>query len=631
MKEELLQLLRSHWGFESFRYPQFELMEAVLKGQDAFALLPTGGGKSVCYQIPVLAQDGIGLVISPLIALMEDQIRQLEKKGIKAMNLSGSFSTDELITKLDNCQFGHYKFLYVSPERLQNQFVIERLKSFPINLIAVDEAHCISEWGHDFRPAYLNIHNLRNWFPKIPIIALTATATKPVKIDIVNYLKLKNPAIFQVSFERKNISYQVHAVWNKWDYMAQQLHANQAPAIVYVTSRKFCLDTSMALTRLGITNAMYHGGMKPAERSDAMKLWMSEGVQVMVATNAFGMGIDKPNVRLVFHVQLPQTIENYFQEAGRAGRDGSYSEAQLLVSEADINRAKSSLNSHLLDFDFLTEVYTKLCAFLQIAYGEGWNENYLFSFQEFCTRYEFPISNTFQAFQFLDQQGIIQFTQEMAEEVVVQLLITPEETIQYGELHPYQAPFMHILLRNYPGIYQLPTKITIPYWARKLGLPESVLNNILEQWAEQKIIQLKTKFQDTRILMLQAREDRHTLAPLRKYLQHYNDTKSNKLTQMISYALQNEGCKSQFLLRYFDELTAKECGICSYCMSKKSETPNQKIMLALLMQQIDKEAIPIRQLQQNWPFQSEELNLLLRELLDEGSIEILPNNYIKKV
>jgi len=362
-----------------------------------------------------------------------------------------------------------------------------------------------------------------------------------------------------------------------------------------------------------------------------MKLWMSEGVQVMVETNAFGMGIDKPNVRLVFHVQLPQTIENYFQEAGRAGRDGVYAEAQLLVSEADINRAKSSLRSHLLEFDFLTEVYTKLCTFLQIAYGEGWNENYLFSFQEFCCRYDFPISNSFQALRFLDQQGIIQFSQEMAEEVVVQLLITPEEANEYAEQHPHQATFMHILLRNYPGIYQLPTKIVVAYWARKMGLPESMLNTILEQWAEQKIIHLKTKFQDTRIVMLQAREDRHTLAPLKKYLQHYNETKSNKLTQMIAYALQNDGCKSQFLLRYFDELNAKECGICSYCQSKKAETPSQKIMWTHFMQQIDKEAVPINKLQQNWPFEKDELNTLLRELLDEGTIEILPNNYIKKI
>ena len=333
-----LEILEKYWKHSEFRHPQEEIIASVLDGKDTFALMPTGGGKSICFQIPAMMQEGICLVISPLIALMKDQVQNLQHKGIKVIALTGGISQNEIIDLLDNCQFGNYKFLYLSPERLQNDWIVERIKNLPINLIAIDEAHCVSQWGHDFRPAYLKIVQLKEFFPKVPFLALTASATLRVKEDIILQLKLDNPNLFAKSFYRDNIAYMVFETEDKLHLLQQILTKNPEPSIIYVTNRKSCSETVHHLESLGFTATFYHGGLSAKEKENQMNLWMNDKVQVMVATNAFGMGIDKPDVRFVIHHDIPKSLESYYQETGRAGRDGGEGHCLAYYSYKDVEK-----------------------------------------------------------------------------------------------------------------------------------------------------------------------------------------------------------------------------------------------------------------------------------------------------
>jgi ATP-dependent DNA helicase RecQ len=378
-----LEILQKYWKHDQFRSLQKEIIDSVLSGQDTFALLPTGGGKSICFQVPALINDGICLVISPLVALMKDQVQNLQKLDIKAIALTGGIKSDEMVTLLDNCQFGNYKFLYLSPERLQTEWVLERIKQLPISIIAIDEAHCVSQWGHDFRPSYLKISNLKTHFPKVPFIALTASATKRVQEDVILQLGLEKTAVFQKSFNRENIAYFVLEAEDKLFRMEQILKKNPEPSIIYVRNRKSCLDVSSQLQALGFKSTYYHGGLSAKEKDKNMQLWMSEEVQVIVATNAFGMGIDKANVKTVIHIQLPENIENYYQEAGRAGRNEEKAYAVLLTSPSDKSNAESQFIAVLPDKKFLNTMYVKLCNYFQIAYGEGIEEQFSFNLNQF--------------------------------------------------------------------------------------------------------------------------------------------------------------------------------------------------------------------------------------------------------
>jgi ATP-dependent DNA helicase RecQ len=433
---EALAILQKYWQHDTFRSLQKEIIDSVLSSQDTFALMPTGGGKSICFQIPALMSEGICLVISPLVALMKDQVANLQNRGVKAIALTGGINQDEIINLLDNCQFGNYKFLYVSPERLQSDWILDRIKNLSINLITIDEAHCVSQWGHDFRPAYLKISELKKHFPKIPFLALTATATPRVKEDIISELGMHNPAQFEKSFARKNIAYMVFEVEDKLFRIEQILKKNPQPSIIYVRNRKSCLEISNQLQTLGFKATYYHGGLTSREKDKNMQLWMEEKVQVIVATNAFGMGIDKPNVKTVIHIQLPENIENYYQEAGRSGRNGEKAFAVLLTSPSDSIQAESQFINILPDKAFLTSVYIKLCNYFQIAYGEGINEEFMFNLNHFCHKYSFPTLKTFNTIRFLDSQGIITLSQEFSEKITMQFLIESKEVIRYTSLNP---------------------------------------------------------------------------------------------------------------------------------------------------------------------------------------------------
>ena len=623
---EALQILKKYWNHDHFREPQEEIIKAVLSGHDTFALMPTGGGKSVCFQIPALMQKGICLVISPLVALMKDQVANLQKRNIKAIALTGGIKSDELIDLLDNCQFGNYKFLYLSPERLQSDWILDRIKTLPINLIAIDEAHCVSQWGHDFRPAYLKISNLKTHFPKVPFLALTATATPRVKKNIITELGLQHPQCFEKSFERKNIAYMVFEIEDKLYRIQQILSKNPQPSIIYVRNRKACLDTAAQLNSMGFKATYYHGGLSTKEKEKNMNLWMEEEVQVMIATNAFGMGIDKANVKTVIHIQLPENIENYYQEAGRAGRNEEKAFAVLLTSPSDIAQTENQFIYVLPDKKFLLEVFIKICNYFQIAYGEGINEQYSFNLNQFCVRYKFPVLKTYNAIQFLDRQGIISLSQEFSEKISLQFIIPSKEVIRYTSLNPNDEEIILAILRSYPGIYDIQTNFNLPLIARKSKHSEMEVQTVLEKLKEKGIVNYHSKNNDTTLVFNEIREDERTINRVAKYLKHQNQLKKEQLESVLNYIKEDTICKSKQILAYFGEEKSTNCGICSYCISQKAKKGSQISLSEQIIALLKTADLSSREIQNKLNNPSDDIIFAIQELLENKRILILTNN-----
>jgi len=620
---EALLLLQKYWKHETFRTPQEEIIQSVLDGNDTFALLPTGGGKSVCFQIPALLLNGICLVVSPLIALMKDQVQNLQSRNIKAIALTGGVSQDEVIDILDNCQFGNYKFLYLSPERLQHDWIVERLKQLPINLIAIDEAHCVSQWGHDFRPAYLKISALKEHYPSTPFLALTATANKRVQEDICTNLALVNPKVFTKSFTRENLAYHVIKTEDKLFKIQQILTKNPQSSIIYVRNRKSCVETSQQLNQLGFTSTIYHGGLPTKEKEKNMQSWLENKSQVMVATNAFGMGIDKPDVKTVIHIQLPENIENYYQEAGRAGRNGEKAFGIILTNSGDINYTKRQFLDVLPDKKFVRDVYVKLNNYFRIAYGEGFNESFAFNLNQFCSHYNFPILKAFNSLQFLDRQGILTFQSESSEKISLQFIIPSKEVIRYISLHPHDEPIITTILRTYSGIFDVETTINPHLVAKKSNTTEAAVEKVIDQLAESQCIILHAKNNDSSITFNEVREDDLTINRVAKFLAHQNQLKQDQFQSVIDYISNEDSCKNKLLLAYFDEITKEDCGICSYCFSKKKSNP--KVNTDLILQLLQKSNLSSREIENSLQISPEATIFALQLLLEHNKIAI--NSY----
>jgi ATP-dependent DNA helicase RecQ len=618
-----LQLLQKYWKHDNFRTPQEAIIQSVLDGKDTFALLPTGGGKSVCFQIPALVLDGICLVVSPLVALMKDQVQNLQQKNIKAIALTGGISQDEVIDILDNCQFGNYKFLYLSPERLQHDWIVERLKQLSINLIAIDEAHCVSQWGHDFRPAYLKISALKTSFPKTPFLALTATATKRVQDDICQHLALNNPAFFTKSFARENLAYHIIFTEDKNYKIQQILLKNPQPSIIYVRNRKSCIETAQYLNQLGFKSTYYHGGLPHKEKEKNMKLWLNNEAQVIVATNAFGMGIDKPDVKTVIHIQLPENIENYYQEVGRAGRNGEKSFGIVITNTTEIEWSKKQFLATLPDKKFVRDVYVKLNNYFQIAYGDGFNESYAFNLNLFCVQYQFPTLKTFASLQFLDRQGVLTFQSESSEKMSLQFIISSKEVLRYCSLHPQDEPIITTILRTYSGIFDVETAVNPTLIAKKANCSEAMVEKVIHQLAASDCILLHAKNNDSTITFNEAREDDLTINRIAKFLTHQNQLKQDQFQSVLHYISDTSQCKNKLLLAYFEEEFTEDCGICSFCLTPKKNDPEETT--AVIERLLEKTPLTSREIEERLQISTEAIIFALQLLLEQDKVAI--NSY----
>ena len=618
-----LDILKAHWKHAAFRPTQEEIINTVLLGKDTFVLLPTGGGKSICFQIPALLKPGICLVISPLVALMKDQVENLKTKNIKAIALTGGISFEETNNLLDNCVFGDYKFLYLSPERLQQDWVLERIKNLNINLIAIDEAHCISQWGHDFRPAYLKISALKDCF-SVPFIALTATATARVQEDICTLLQLKNPVVFKNSFSRENLGYHIIKTEDQLGKLNQILIKYPEPSIVYVKNRKSCIEISKVLIDFGFTATYYHGGLSAKEKDKNMQLWKDEKAKIIVATNAFGMGIDKPNVKTVIHLQIPDNIENYYQEAGRAGRNGETAFALLLTPKVKSENLLQMFAGNLPNKELLHLVYKNLNNHFQIAYGEGFQEVFYLNLNQFCTKFNTSSSKTFACLQFLDRQGIITLDYLKSNKASLQFNIESREVIRYCSLNTKDALIIETILRNYTGVFEQITTINTALLAAKSGKSEEKVVAVLKNLQTLEMIELKLQSNDISILYNEPREDSYTINRVVKLLENQNQIKIEQYKQMLHFVSDNLSCKSVLISNYFGESKPKNCGICSYCNSKNKSEP--KTVLEQIQNLLYKGVLSSNEIENVLNFSSEEIIFALQNLLENDVIYLNSDN-----
>lgn len=628
MYDESLQILKHYWGYNSFRKPQQEIITEVLAGNNVVSLLPTGGGKSICFQVPALVKEGVCMVVSPLIALMQDQVSNLVDKGIKATLIPSGSTQDEIITLFDNIRFGNTKFLYISPERLQSRFIQEKIKQLNVNLIAIDEAHCISEWGHDFRPSYQNITILKELQPTSPIIALTATATQKVISDIISSLELEKPTVFKKSFFRENLAYQVFKTEDKLGKLNQIFTKTKAPAIVYVNTRSKTKEISSYLNAQGFKSSFYHGGLSSVEKKIAFDNWMSEKTPIIVATNAFGMGIDKPNVRVVVHISLPSSIENYIQEAGRGGRDGIKSFSVVLTNNSDISLSNELLEKSLPTIEEIKIIHQKLYQHFQITKGELIETAFDFNFLGFCSKYNFIPNKTFNALQILTNNGVIELNHSFQQKSTVQFLASSKQVISHTNQNTQAKNFVQQMLRMYGGIFETPVKIDEFYIAKKLETTSWFVIDTLEKLAQKELISYTKTTNNAELFFLQPREDDKTINRISVNIKHYVKQKKKKNRDLLQFIENNSVCRSVQLLSYFDEHHSQNCGICDVCLQKKNKTSiNQKDILSNLQKGKTYTVTEICSL-----LNKKEANILilLRELLSEEKIHTKNNKYFLK-
>lgn len=627
-----LEILKKYWSYDRFREPQEEIIQSVLKGNDIVALLPTGGGKSVCFQIPIMLNDGVCIVISPLIALMNDQVKNLQKKNIKAVALTSKLSQDEIVTIFDNLQFGNYKFLYLSPEKLQSEFIQQKIKQIDIQLIAVDEAHCISEWGHDFRPSYLNIHILRDFYPTIPIIALTASATEKVIEDIHKNLHLREPNIIKKSFYRKNLAYQIYDVEDKLFKVEQILKKVKGSKIIYTNTRRKTIEISNQINSLGFKSNYYHGGMQMDEKLIAYEDWLSERTPIIVATNAFGMGIDKPNVRAVIHINLPQSIENYIQEAGRGGRDGEKAFSIVLKNKSDILTSKSTIEKNIASVDFIKTVYFKLNQYFQVSLGELPLEKFDFSISEFCNIYKLPITKTYNAIKILDRESILLLHENYSRKSTIQFIVNSQDVFEYCDRNPSKNELIKLLLRTYGGVFESLKTINTNYLSNNLNSSLSVIQNNLKQLHTDKIIRFYNAKNNTQIQFLVPREDNRTINMISRNIKQRNLLKLKKIDTLISFIENNSTCRNIQLLSYFDEKDTVFCGICDVCITQKNKNVKidikevSKKIVKLLKQHLE---LSSKEIVTQLSIPEKDILISLQILLEKNIIRVTSQNKYK--
>ncbi len=562
------QILEHYWKHTAFRPLQEEIIQSVLLGHDTLALLPTGGGKSVCFQVPALAKEGICIVISPLIALMKDQVENLEAKGIPAVSIVSGMSKREVDLALDSCIYNGVKFLYLSPERLLSELVIERIRYMNVNLIAVDEAHCISQWGYDFRPPYLHLADLRQLHLNVPVLALTATATAEVADDIQQKLLFKRQNVFRQSFERKNISYVVQHHENKLQKLLDVVKGVKGSGIVYVRSRKETFEIAQLLDQHGYTSDYYHAGLEAAQRSQKQENWKTNKTRIIVATNAFGMGIDKPDVRFVIHKDLPESLEAYYQEAGRAGRDEKKAYAVLLYNYGDRYKLEKKFELNFPSVDEIKKVYHHLGSYYQLAYGTGAGVSFDLDIGEFCSRFKLDAVKTLNALKFLERNDYVSFTESVFLPSRLRFLVDNEVLYNFQIQNQAWDGFVKTILRSYAGAFENYVHIREFDLARRMNASVQQVIEGLQQLQQMEVLNYLPQTDKPQVTFLSPRQDIKNVIIDKAYIEQRKAVFKQKMEAVFYYA-EAPNCRSRMLLSYFDEQNAHKCGTCDVCLDEK--------------------------------------------------------------
>lgn len=569
---DYLSILRRYWGYDNFRGVQREIIESIGAGYDTLGLMPTGGGKSITFQVPALATEGVCIVITPLIALMKDQVQHLRRRGIRAAAIYSGLSHDDIIQTLENAIFGGVKFLYVSPERLSTDLFITKVSHMNVCFICVDEAHCISQWGYDFRPSYLAIADIRKAVPQAPVLALTATATPLVIDDIQERLAFSEKRVFRMSFERKNLAYIVRHVSDKEQQMLHILNMTKGSAIVYTRSRQRTKELAALLTQSGISATFFHAGLDNAVKDERQKAWQEDKVRVIVATNAFGMGIDKPDVRVVIHADCPDSIEAYFQEAGRAGRDGQKAYAVLLFSGGDQVKLQKRIGDTFPDLDEVREVYDHLAYFYQIAVGSGFNAVFDFPIDKFCANFHHFPTRVLSALKILQRAGYLDFKEEADCHSRLRFCLERDDLYQLHGNPPTEDRVIVALLRNYSGLFNDFCYIDESFIAQQTELARPELYLVLKELDRKHIINYIPEKNTPMIHYLQRREESRFLEFPPMVYAELKQRFEERIEKMIAYATSDNKCRSRMLLRYFGEETSHDCGQCDVCLDRKGNS-----------------------------------------------------------
>lgn len=617
------EILHHYWGYSSFRPLQREVIDSVLEGHDSLALLPTGGGKSICYQVPALMLEGTTIVVSPLISLMKDQVNQLEQRGIKAACLVSGMNNYEKEIVLNQCLYGNIKLLYVSPERLKSNTFLAHLRQMKVNLIVVDEAHCISQWGYDFRPPYLEIAAIRTLQPQATILAVTATATPNVATDIKLKLKFRREKVFQSNFARENISYMVLHETDKIGRIKRIIQKVGGCGIVYVRNRKKTEEIARTLNENGISALSYHAGLPIKERDKRQQDWMEERAQIMVATNAFGMGIDKSNVRQVVHLDIPDSLEAYFQEAGRAGRDGKPSFAVLLYEENDFERLDYSFKQSYPSAKYIKNVYRAICNFYQIPIGAGYDQQYDFQLESICSNYGFEVVPFYSATRFIEREGLLTIPSQEETISSIYIPISREELYRFQLDNHRFGEILTVILRLYGGIFTEFVKIDEKSIAKRCNTTEKEICAALEKLNLIHIVSYKRKNNKPQIIFSSPRIESESITLNDSNYKFLKETAAERINAIKKYVKETDVCRSKMLLAYFGEENVDNCHKCDICRLARKEGDTNQDVPSLIRAALTSKQMTIKELVLQFPsIMEKDIVEKVREMVDEGDIEI---------